>query len=225
MSKEVSQIEPVWKAPVGLYQPEENACVSCVIEQVLYMAGETDQPDVAATDKAIHRQPKRMTTSLDAYFYLMDKGLQLHAINPFEDRRFITEGLPYLQEFYDEDWDAMADLYTQEELSRRQRARETVVKRLTSYGKQFVHEVRTPEFTDINYMLSQKMLVDVTIVDPINRTPHTTLVHDIYDPGKNKPKQYAWYCPSKTDDGLTVVTEKELQSIFNPHIGIVGITR
>lgn len=208
-----------WREPYPLLQPEPNACMSCVTAQILYMAGKTDTPDVGTIDAVIGRKPGQPGDPNAAYLHILDQGLQVTSIVQFDEDRYIKEGISYLKEYYQNEWNRSYDAYfTRKVVRRDQRNRKTYREKYANYAALYSEEKRKPDLSDIENLLRQDYLVDIRIKESADISRHAVLAYGMTDTG-----DFKLYNPQFDSDGIMPATKDYLSSVFLPNDGIIGI--
>lgn len=151
--------------PAELYQPEQNACVSCVVANVMYMSGKIAHPDVAAIDRELGRQPGQPLDMDTAYLYLLKQGFAMRFIDAFDEDAFIDRGLSYLQEFYADTWTGSAfdEYWTPEKVKERQRVRQALRSKFSLYSSQYESKKKTPSLNDIDQLLADNFAALIAV--------------------------------------------------------------
>ena len=207
-----------FREPATIFQPDEMACVSAVTTQVLYMTGKISSPDVDSVDKALGRNPNQPAKSNDAHLLLLQAGLTTHAVCAFDEKRFVIEGLSYLQTYYGHQWTDEHDItFPLAEIEKNQQECTRYLETLDRYTDLHTREDRTPTMDDITTLVKEKKIVDISVGDtgPIC---HAVLIYDV-----TTDDRYRVYNPDTTEYGLRIVSKGELASCFLPKEGIVAI--
>lgn len=216
-------IERDWvRPPAPLPQPERNACLSSVMANVVYMAGLTESPDIAAMDVEFGRQPGEAVHDNAAYLNMLGKGFELEFFSPFDDGAFIDRGLDYLHEYYADTWaDASFNEYwTPEKLAERQAARVADRQEFAAYQELFTETSKTPDLNDIDSLLDDKQAVYVCMNGSSGLIKHAALVY-AREPGDS----YMAYVPEKDPAIPTICAWSRdlLEEDIAFEAGIVGI--
>ncbi|MEW9530688.1 hypothetical protein [Microbispora sp. NPDC049125] len=147
-------------------------CLSLVAANLLWMYHLTDRPEPEDVQFALERRsqvPGEVTTST-MLLYLLERGLRMHHIYPFDDRRFIAEGEAYYREFYADEWEPDWDKYLTPKLLEelRQECEAHRVK-FDQYGEVSTEENRPVTYSDIPALLQRQgavVLYSATAVEP-----------------------------------------------------------
>lgn len=212
-----------FKQPVELPQPDKNACLSCVVANIMFMSGKMEYPDVELIDQRLGRKPGQALYDSTAYLLLLEEGFTMHFIGPFDDVAFIERGLDYLKEFYGDRWSGPSfdTFFTPEHVRNRQQVRAEERTRYATYKSQFIDEVRMPEVNDIDALLEQGQAVYFTIAGSSDSVSHAVLAT-----ARNENGNYKIYCPDTTPGAITCfgVTRGYLEEAFIAGNGIAGIS-
>ncbi len=170
---------PGFQPPLDLWQPERNACLTCCVANVFYMAGLENEPDLAKLDRQLGRQPGQSVYESAAYLYLLKLGFQISTISPWDTQRYLLQGLSYIREFYADEWtDELEQFFTPQQVANRQQVVRQELTAFAAYGQQLQSKIATPTLEDIRNLLRQGV-VCLAVEGSSSRAPHATLAYAI----------------------------------------------
>lgn len=82
------------RLPQPLKLPDNSACASAVLANILYMFERTSTPDIAAADRMLQRRPGRAAQFRIEVPCLLH-GLTVRVIRPYDPARFLDEDADY----------------------------------------------------------------------------------------------------------------------------------
>lgn len=178
------------REPVDLYQVDDNSCLTCVTANLLYMLGVTDVLDPRWVDREVGREPGCGAQRTEARRFLLQQGLSLHLVCPYEPEQFLQEGFDYLRRFYRKEWDWSWDEYWTPHRLEQHRGECLAAQELSAFGSRMRTEYRRPTLADICGALDCGGLVWVSVDNDWGEVDcHAVLVYrrrsnvfDVYSP-------------------------------------------
>jgi hypothetical protein len=219
------------RPPFDLPQFDRNACITCLVANLLYMYGLTAEPDPGKVDRELGRQPGQPLTDTSAHiFSLLGKGFFLYEINSADHDRFVREGLGYLKERYQAQWTPEWDrLYTPEVVAQMQLSQEQCWATLAPYSAsgQYRYETHDPTFADLERLMgSPGVCAAIYTHSSISGMVHASLVYSLKQRIKHPfIPEIEIYSPQRSHTSL----QRNLPGDFNmnwvPREGITAIWR
>jgi hypothetical protein len=151
------------REPLDLYQVDDNSCLTCVAANLLYVLGVTDILDTRWVDREVGRQPGCGAQRTEARRLLLQQGLSLLMVCPYEPERFLQEGFDYLRRYYRQEWDSSWDEHWTPHRVERHRRECLAAQGLCAFGASMRTEHRQPTLADICGALDRGGLVWVSV--------------------------------------------------------------
>lgn len=182
------------RKPLDLRQLDDNSCLTCVAGNLLHVWGLTDTLDLRWVDRELGREPGRAARRPATRRFLLQQGLSLHLVCPYEPERFLLEGPAYLRRYYHQEWDSSWDEYWTPDQLERHRHECLVARELSTFGARMRTEHRRPTLADIQDALDRGRVVWVSVTaDRDVEGCHAVLIHgrrgnvfDVYSPESSR---------------------------------------
>lgn len=178
------------RQPLDLHQVDDSSCLTCVAANLLYVLGVTETLDTRWVDREVGREPGCGAQRTEARRFLLQQGLSLHMVCPYEPEQFLQEGVDYLRRYYRQEWDwSWEEHWTPQQLERH-RGECLAAQGLSNFGARMRTEHRHPTLADIHSALYRGRLVWVSIDNDRDEVDcHAVLVYgqrgnvfDVYSP-------------------------------------------
>lgn len=152
------------RRPMELTQHRRNGCVTCMVGQILYVFRLTDSPNLPAIDALMgYAQDDREVQDWDARFHLLQHGLGYRSFTTFDQARFVREGLAYFRSWHGKRWTpAHTAYFTPARITGLQHEARLAEMRSRPFSRQFEWTPRLPTPTDVEALLRQGCVLDVT---------------------------------------------------------------
>jgi hypothetical protein len=150
----------------------------------------TDILSTRWVDREVGREPGCGAQRSETRRFLLQQGLSLHVVCPYEPERFLQEGINYLRHYYHQEWDWSWDEYWTLHRLEQHRRECLAAQELSAFGARIHTEHRQPTLADICGALERGCLVWVSIDNDCGEVDcHAILVHgrrgnvfDVYSP-------------------------------------------
>lgn len=197
----------MWRPPVHLLQPDENACVSSIVANLLYMFYLTDAPDIAWVDQQLKRQPNGFVREESQDVFLLDQGLSLLAITDDSASDLLNYGIDYMkyryQNLWHEEWD---QIFTPEVIRQTQALTARTEQEIANRQLPRTVVPRPPTFDDLIQLVDAGYVVELATREGNSPYTHGMLVY-----------KHEWYTVAVYEPCLDGAT------LFN--LGIDGLAK
>lgn len=204
------------KRPLLINMLDDMSCETCVITNVLYMYGLIDTPDTRWVDRQLGRKPGEPLDGGAEIDLLLQMGFFVHQIikKPFDNERFLREGITYWKKFLGLRWTRSHTRYwTEERIAKRQRVIARSIQIRQHFRNQLTEQTgEHPTVDDIRQQLAQGRVVDASFGK--GAICHATLVW------KYDAQHLTTYYPSERSSFLTLPAGRFSREGWNPHLGI-----